>query len=57
MPDKNQDRAVRYRRLALAERDKAKAALLYKKSPTKPSEVCCARSTGASAKRFSHLGR
>ena len=28
MSDKNRDRAVRYRRLALAEPDKAKAALL-----------------------------
>jgi hypothetical protein len=30
MGDKNHDRAVRYRRLALAEPDKAKAALLQK---------------------------
>jgi hypothetical protein len=30
MSDKNHDRAVRYRRLALAEPDKAKAALLQK---------------------------
>ncbi len=44
MSDKNHDRAVRYRRLALAEPDKAKAALLQKIA-TKPSEECCARST------------
>jgi hypothetical protein len=30
MNDQNHDRAVRYRRLALAEGDKAKAALLQK---------------------------
>jgi hypothetical protein len=30
MSDKSQDRVVRYRRLALAEPDKAKAALLQK---------------------------
>ena len=30
MSDKNRDRAVKYRRLALAEPDKAKAALLQK---------------------------
>ena len=30
MVDKNQQRAVRYRRIALAELDKAKAALLFR---------------------------
>jgi hypothetical protein len=41
MPDKNQDRAVRYRRLALAERDKAMAALLYKIADEAERGVLC----------------
>jgi hypothetical protein len=41
MPNKNQDRAVRYRRLALAERDKAKAALLYKIADEAERGVLC----------------
>jgi len=43
MSDKNHDRAVRYRRLALAEPDKAKAALLQKIADEAERE-CCARS-------------
>jgi len=41
MTDKNQQRAVRYRRLALAERDKAKAALLIKLADEAERGVLC----------------
>jgi hypothetical protein len=41
MSDKNHDRAVRYRRLALAEPDKAKAALLLKIADETERGVLC----------------
>jgi hypothetical protein len=41
MGDKNHDRAVRYRRLALAEPDKAKAALLQKIADEAERGVLC----------------
>jgi hypothetical protein len=41
MSDKNQDRVVRYRRLALAEPDKAKAALLQKIADEAERGVLC----------------
>ena len=41
MSDKNHDRAVRYRRLALAEPDKAKAALLQKIADEAERGVLC----------------
>jgi hypothetical protein len=41
MSDKNQDRAIRYRRLALAEPDKAKAALLLKIADEAERGVLC----------------
>ena len=41
MSDKNHDRAVRYRRLALAEPDKAKAALLLKIADEAERGVLC----------------
>jgi hypothetical protein len=41
MTDKNQQRAVRYRRLALAEPDKAKAALLFKIADEAERGVLC----------------
>ena len=41
MSSKNQERAVRYRRLALAETDKAKAALLFKIADEAEQGVLC----------------
>jgi hypothetical protein len=41
MTDKIQQRAVRYRRLALAEPDKAKAALLFKIADEAERGVLC----------------
>jgi len=41
MSDKDHDRAVRYRRLALAEPDKAKAALLHKIADEAERGVLC----------------
>jgi len=41
MTEKNQQRAVGYRRLALAENDKAKAALLFKIADEAEREVPC----------------
>jgi hypothetical protein len=41
MSDKNHDRAVRYRRLALAESDKAKVALLQKIADEAERGVLC----------------
>ena len=41
MSDKTRDRAVRYRRLALAEPDKAKAALLQKIADEAERGVLC----------------
>lgn len=41
MSDKNHERAVRYRRLALAEPDKAKAALLQKIADEAERGVLC----------------
>jgi hypothetical protein len=41
MSDRNHDRAVRYRRLALAEPDKAKAALLQKIADEAEQGVLC----------------
>ena len=41
MSDKNRDRAVRYRQLALAEPDKAKAALLQKIADEAERGVLC----------------
>lgn len=41
MNDKNHDRAVRYRRLALAEPDRAKAALLQKIADEAERGVLC----------------
>jgi hypothetical protein len=41
MNDKNQQRAVRYRRLALAEPDKAKAELLIKIADEAEQGVLC----------------
>jgi hypothetical protein len=41
MSDKNRDRAVRYRRLALAEPDKDKAALLLKIADEAERGVLC----------------
>jgi len=41
MSDKNHDRAVRYRRLALAEPDKTKAALLQKIAEEAERGVLC----------------
>jgi hypothetical protein len=41
MADKNQQRAVRYRGLALAEPDKAKAALLFKIADEAERGVLC----------------
>jgi hypothetical protein len=41
MNDKNQNRALRYRRLALAEPDKAKAALLQKIADEAERGVLC----------------
>jgi hypothetical protein len=41
MSDKNHDRAVRYRRLALAEPDKSKAALLQKIADEAERGVLC----------------
>ena len=41
MSDKNHDRAVKYRRLALAEPDKAKAALLQKIADEAEQGVLC----------------
>ena len=41
MSDKNHDRAVRYRRLALAEPDRAKAALLLKIADEAERGVLC----------------
>jgi hypothetical protein len=41
MSDKNHERAVRYRRLALAEPDKAKAALLLKIADEAERGVLC----------------
>ena len=41
MSDKNHDRAVRYRRLAFAEPDKAKAALLQKIADEAERGVLC----------------
>jgi hypothetical protein len=41
MTDKNQQRAVRYRRLALAEPDKAKATLLFKIADEAERGVLC----------------
>ena len=41
MSDKNHDRAVRYRQLALAEPDKAKAALLQKIADEAERGVLC----------------
>ena len=41
MSNKNQDRAVRYRRLALAEPDKANAALLLKIADEAERGVLC----------------
>jgi hypothetical protein len=41
MGDKNHDRAVRYRRLALAEPDKAEAALLLKVAEEAERGVLC----------------
>jgi hypothetical protein len=41
MNEKNQQRAVRYRRLALAETDKARAALLFKIADEAERGVLC----------------
>ena len=41
MSNKNHDRAVRYRRLALAEPDNAKAALLHKLADEAERGVLC----------------
>jgi hypothetical protein len=41
MSDKNHDRAVRYRRLALAEPDRSKAALLLKIADEAERGVLC----------------
>jgi hypothetical protein len=41
MNDKNHDRAVRYQRLALAEPDRAKAALLQKLADEAERGVLC----------------
>jgi hypothetical protein len=41
MSDKNHDRAIRYRRLALAEPDKSKAALLQKIADEAERGVLC----------------
>jgi hypothetical protein len=41
MIDKNQQRAVRYRRIALAELDKAKAALLFRIADEAERGILC----------------
>lgn len=41
MSSKNQERAVRYRRLALAETDKARAALLFRIADEAERGVLC----------------
>jgi hypothetical protein len=41
MVDKNQQRAVRYRRIALAEPDKAKAALLFRIADEAEQGILC----------------